>query len=129
MKLVFQPENCIGCRLCHLACSAVKENIFNPALARLKVVSEYKGEDLVVEGSVCCGCLNCVEACPAGAISGANGMPVLDMDACTGCGECANACPEGVIALAGDHKPRLCDCLGEPACVEWCPHGALTVEV
>lgn len=35
MKLKFQPEKCIGCHLCELACSGYKEGVFNPALARL----------------------------------------------------------------------------------------------
>jgi Fe-S-cluster-containing dehydrogenase component len=35
VKLKFQPEKCIGCHLCELACSGYKEGVFNPALARL----------------------------------------------------------------------------------------------
>ncbi|GBF31878.1 iron-sulfur cluster-binding protein [Desulfocucumis palustris] len=130
MKLAFEAEKCIGCRLCHLACSGVKENIFNPSLSRLKVASEYLNGGLVITASLCSGCLSCAEACPTGAISGENGVPVVDADICTGCGECANACPEGVIVMPPDGRPRLCDfCGGEPVCVQWCPQGALTAEV
>ncbi len=39
MKLSFNKEKCIGCSLCQLACSTVKEQVFNPRKARLKVTA------------------------------------------------------------------------------------------
>jgi pyruvate formate lyase activating enzyme len=49
----------------------------------------------------CIGCLSCAAACPASAISAADGVPVIDRAACTGCGSCTSACPTGALVLAG----------------------------
>jgi len=43
----------------------------------------------------CLGCGACVEACPIGAISEADGKYVIDADACVECGACEGACPVG----------------------------------
>lgn len=130
MKLHFFKEKCIGCRLCQLACSAVKENVFNPTLARLRIASEYSYGELVTAAALCNGCLACQQVCPTGAIASDKGMLSLNPDLCAGCGECAAACPEGVIIMRDNGRPLLCDlCQGEPACVDWCPHGALSTEV
>lgn len=126
MSLKLDPANCIGCRLCQLACSATKEGVFNPELARLKIVSVYDESGLNIKSSVCTLCLACVSACPAEAIAYENERLSFRESACTDCGLCLGACPEGIIK-ARPHGVALCDlCGGTPECVEWCPHNALT---
>ncbi len=43
----------------------------------------------------CLGCGACVEACPAEAISEADGKYVINPDLCLDCGACEGACPVG----------------------------------
>lgn len=129
MKLVFNRDRCIGCRLCQLTCSASHEGVFNPQKARLRVVSDYLPEGgLLVEAAVCDLCGSCVSACPTGAMAPRDGRLALAEDLCSGCGECAAACQAGLIAMDDFGRPRFCDlCGGEPQCAAWCPHGALEV--
>ena len=40
----------------------------------------------------CVGCENCVEVCPAEAISMVEGKAVIDQEKCTECGACIEEC-------------------------------------
>ena len=130
MALKFKGENCIGCKLCQLACSAAHEKEFNPYLARLFVSSRYtgRGRELAVEGRVCTLCGVCVATCPADALTFADGRLLYKPDECISCGSCVEACPEEVITRR-DVGIAVCDlCAGTPQCVKWCPHQALVHE-
>jgi Na+-translocating ferredoxin:NAD+ oxidoreductase RNF subunit RnfB len=93
----------------------------------------------------CMGLLDCVEACPFGAVA-PNPDPVLpptvDVTLCTGCGICVDACPNDVIALVPltRHPVVLCrshlrgkvakgccivSCIGCGKCVRVCPEKAI----
>ncbi|MQL50718.1 4Fe-4S dicluster domain-containing protein [Desulfofundulus thermobenzoicus] len=127
MRLKFDSQKCIGCRLCQLACSASHEGVFNPKLARLKINSFYSKLGLVVEGIVCTLCLQCVNTCPVDAIKYDGSKLSLDEAQCTGCMSCLDSCPEGVI-VNKESIVGLCDmCNGEPQCIAWCPHEALSM--
>lgn len=45
----------------------------------------------------------CLEACEVGAISFENGAPHLDRGVCTHCMDCVKACPSGALEITGKH--------------------------
>jgi NAD-dependent dihydropyrimidine dehydrogenase PreA subunit len=55
---------------------------------------------LTIELDRCDGCGDCVEVCPAGAISLVNGVARIDSGSCTECEACVQACPNGAIQVA-----------------------------
>lgn len=123
--LVFHAEKCIGCKLCHLACSAQNEDEFNPRLARLKITSRYDRDGLVVKGQTCDLCMGCVEACPVDAIVEKNGRLSFVEDLCTDCSLCVDICHTRVIVK----KERgIGVCVQCRSCANWCPTEALTFE-
>ncbi len=50
-----------------------------------------------VDKEKCVGCGDCVEACPAQAISIVVGKAKINADKCVDCGRCVQVCPEGAI--------------------------------
>lgn len=148
--IVAEPNQCIGCRTCEVACAlahmgsssaaALSPTNFAP---RLKVV---KSRQISVP-VVCRHCEDapCANACPNGAIVyRANSVQVLQ-DRCVGCKTCMVACPFGAMDVvtvpatqvfvgvtirhgvkAEAHKCDLCVGRTEgPACVKVCPTKAL----
>jgi len=45
----------------------------------------------------CTNCMECIDKCPFGAISGLNCIPILDLMKCHGCRVCELTCPEKAI--------------------------------
>lgn len=121
------PNLCTGCNRCVYACSAVKEGVFMPSKARIKV-SNFPLEGYSVP-NICFQCPNaeCLKACSEKAIfRNERGIVVVDAGQCTGCGECVTACPYGMIEQYASGKAYKCDlCGGSPACVAECHFGAL----
>jgi len=56
---------------------------------------------LMFRPNLCIGCLDCLPACPQGAIFSEAGLPETRRARCTACGECAKACPTGAREIAG----------------------------
>ncbi|MHB8067609.1 MAG: 4Fe-4S dicluster domain-containing protein [Desulfobaccales bacterium] len=147
--VIVQPERCLGCLQCRLACavehSKTKElvaAIREPVVprARLRI---YPGRQHLAFPNKCrhCDPAPCQQVCIAGAISRRpQGAVDLDPERCINCAMCAMACPFGVLTFAPVHlapEKRAvalkCDQCPEreaagraPACVEACKAGALT---
>ncbi|MCP4022081.1 MAG: 4Fe-4S dicluster domain-containing protein [Desulfobacteraceae bacterium] len=121
------PNRCTGCNRCTYACAAVKEGMFIPSKARIKI-NNFAHEGYSVP-SVCFQCPNadCMKACPEDAIiKNERGVIAININKCTRCGECISACQYGMIEQYESGVPYKCDlCGGSPACVGECNFGAL----
>ena len=151
MNTVFvNPERCIGCKQCQMAC-AVEHSESKTLYLAIAEDRKPRPRVLVAPGlsldtsypNKCrhCDPAPCMSVCPTGAISRDRDMDLVsvDSDKCIACAMCAMVCPFDVITFYPSHEAMLdkpvaikCDhCVdrqkkGEiPACVEACKVGAL----
>lgn len=121
-------EKCTGCRICELACSEVKEKLYNPRKSRIKLVTL---ESVINMALACRFCEEptCVRCCPRDALSQSeeNGVVLVDEMKCNGCSWCLEACEFGALTFHSDKRAIVvCDlCQGDPKCVKACPFDAL----
>ena len=125
---VAHPERCIGCLGCMFACSRTRKGTVSLQDSAIKVQTQggIEGDFRVV---VCRGCEDppCARACTEGALEKRpDGRVVFHKDRCTGCGKCEKACLVGAISIGKEKLPIKCIHCG--ACVDFCPHGVLTME-
>ena len=152
MRTVFiNPEKCIGCLQCEIACavehSASKDRdvaFLEDPLPRKRIHVQPGPVATTAFPNRCWHCdpAPCQAVCPAGAISRDpdEGLVLIDDERCIGCAICAVVCPFDVLSfhpVAGGPEPDAavavkCDgCIdrvlrGEtPACVEVCKVDAL----
>ncbi|AKH97772.1 4Fe-4S dicluster domain-containing protein [Halanaeroarchaeum sulfurireducens] len=149
----FDPEKCIGCSACQVACK--NRHGVDPGPVdwrRVETVSQGEFPDYE-ETTVSISCMHCADApcenvCPTGAINkrDSDGIVTVDQDKCIGCKYCGWACPFGAPQYGDDGLMQKCNlCLGEgpgsgsgqptkktadnggtkPACVDTCVGGAL----
>lgn len=136
--IVADPQKCIGCRTCEVACvvahqeeqdcAAVSAVAFS---ARIRVV---KGHAFTTAVS-CHQCEDapCANVCPTRAIRRSGGVWLVEQRHCIGCKSCMIACPFGAMQVTSTNenvqalKCDLCSHRGEgPACVAACPTHALS---
>ena len=152
MQMVFvNPERCIGCLQCELACAVEHSTSKDESDAFLEAPVPRKrvhvGAGPVPTFSfpnTCrhCDPAPCLQVCPTGAITRDNelGFVLVDAKRCIGCAMCAVMCPFDVLTfheLAGGPTPPVkvavkCDgCIDRvrreesPACAEVCKVDAL----
>jgi carbon-monoxide dehydrogenase iron sulfur subunit len=130
--LMLNPEKCISCRTCELACSFKHDHEFRPSVARVNVV-QFDREGI----SVPLMCLQCDPAacemvCPTGALqrNEETGALAVDDDKCIRCKMCVQACSFGNITYdAAKNRVIRCDlCGGDPICAQFCPSGAIVFQ-
>ena len=129
--ILVDPEKCIGCRTCALACSFEHDDEFNLVFSRIQPLwLKEIGKFLPYTCQQCEEPL-CAEACPRKAITvdQDTGAKIVDETLCIGCRTCFYACPFGIPVvhpLKGYmNKCNLCG--GSPQCVEECPREALSL--
>jgi len=143
--ILVDPERCVGCHTCELACAAAHTaagSIIGAVLAGERL---HRRNRVVQVGTVklatqCRQCEDapCVRVCPTGATYRTETYTAVDQRLCIGCRLCVMVCPFGVIHLgktevAGREKSAAFKCdlcidrLAGPACVEACPTKALSL--
>lgn len=151
MKTVFvNPERCIGCKQCQIAC-AVEHSESKNLYQALTEERKPRPRVLVAPGlyldtsfpNKCrhCDPAPCLTVCPTGAITRNAEMDIVlvNGDKCISCAMCAMVCPFDVITFYPSYRARLerpvaikCDhCIERQregdilACVDTCKVGAL----
>jgi len=126
--LIVNPEKCVGCSICELACSLEKEGHLNPVKSRIRII---RGPPFIHQAITCRQCEDtpCIRACPKEALyqSEKTGAILVDDEKCDGCKWCLEACEYGAITYDQDAKTvRICDlCDGQPKCKDMCPEEAI----
>ncbi|MED5751829.1 4Fe-4S dicluster domain-containing protein [Enterobacter hormaechei] len=130
--ILTEPEKCIGCRTCEVACMMSHQSSATPEAftSRIRVVKG--GTFTTAVGCHQCEDAPCANVCPTGAIHRAAGAWLVEQARCIGCKSCMVACPFGAmqVRVVEDRVQALkCDLCahreGGPACVEACPTHAL----
>ena len=128
--LTIAPEKCTGCRTCELVCSFFHEKEFNPARARVTVITWDKDGFSVPMMCLQCSNAACMQVCPVGAVyrDFATGAVMVDHSRCIRCKMCTNACPFGnnTFDLELDRVLKCDLCGGDPQCAKYCPSGAVS---
>lgn len=124
--IVVKPDNCTGCRLCQLTCSAQNFKLNTHKSARIGIVPRFPEGRFEIH--LCNQCGICQSVCPVGAISvSERGAYVIDDTTCIDCGACVDACPEQAIFRSpASLDPYMCNLCG--ACVDNCAAQALSWE-
>ncbi len=127
--LLIQPEYCVSCRSCELACSLKHGNFFSPTKSCISVLTSP------LKFSVPLTCLQCDDpACANVCVTEAlvknpqTGVIEYHADKCIGCRLCVSACPFGNISYNKDSSKIIkCDtCEGDPECAKFCPTDAIS---
>lgn len=130
--ILTDPEKCIGCRTCEVACMMSHQSSATPEAftSRIRVVKG--GTFTTAVGCHQCEDAPCANVCPTGAIHRVAGAWLVEQARCIGCKSCMVACPFGAmqVRVVEDRVQALkCDLCahreGGPACVEACPTHAL----
>jgi len=151
--LMIDPDKCIACRACQVACKQWNEldaqetvnrgSFENPAdvssdlYNRIRFIEDESGERLgwhfFSQRCLHCSDAGCVKVCPSGALfHNALGFVEFDRARCISCKYCISACPfeiprydaEGRIAKCHMCTSRIANGL-QPACSKVCPTGSI----
>lgn len=80
--------------------------------------SQHRRPELRRIAEHCSGCGKCVPACPAGALSLAEGLVQVDRARCDGCGRCVEVCWPGALEIWGKERTArdvFAECLRDEA--------------
>ncbi|MEI6387366.1 MAG: 4Fe-4S binding protein [Spirochaetota bacterium] len=117
---------CVGCMNCTATCSVKYFKEDNPAKSCIRV--EGLGSNKFHLVACDQECRKCVAECPTKALFvGPTGIVIMNKSLCVGCLACVAVCPiEAMFYFPADKLPFKCIACG--SCVKTCPKGALSIE-
>ena len=122
---VANPNRCIGCFSCMLACSRTNANSASLIDSAIDIRTSGGLESAFVI-TVCRACHDppCARACPTGALTPREGGGVVfNKDLCEGNKACARPCLPGAINFNKSGLPLICIHCG--VCSKFCSHDVL----
>jgi Fe-S-cluster-containing dehydrogenase component len=67
--VIFNPDQCSGCRVCELVCSMEKHGEYNPKKSFIRIMAnEETGVYIAILDYNCDFCNKCIESCPLDAL-------------------------------------------------------------
>jgi Fe-S-cluster-containing hydrogenase component 2 len=127
MKVLITDDSlCIGCHLCEDVCSHAWYKEIDREKSSIQITGLGNAEWAM---AVCTQCGECIEICPAGAISRDKaGVVRIDKKLCVGCLSCVSYCPHHTMYYHQDYVEPI-KCIACGLCTKECPTGALSIEV
>lgn len=132
MGFLFNPERCVGCKSCEMAC---KNENSTPVNVNWRRVSSLGSGNLSISCNHC-ESPECFRVCPQRAyVKRRDGIVLINVNRCDGCMTCVSACPYNAPQFDLEkHKASKCTFCVErreagllPACVSACHTGALSI--
>ena len=128
-RFAVNPDVCIGCRTCELACAFAHAVDGKPGLSRIYPLDGGFKELWVPVVCLQCEDAACVKSCLVDALkrNPETGAIELNQEKCVRCMACVAACPFGCSLLDRQRNEVVkCDlCGGDPVCAHFCPTKAL----
>lgn len=132
---MFEPELCIQCHACEVACKSWRGLDVNVKWRRVTggFAGTFPNTKLMSASISCMHCVSpaCMDVCPTKAIFvNEQGLVLVKAEDCVGCHACEKACPFGAPQFGTSGVMEKCDmCCHdltvEPPCVNVCPNKAL----
>ncbi len=122
--LSYDPELCVGCYVCEEVCSETWHKVTDAAKSNIRIHDDDEG---VLNANYCVQCGECIEVCPAEALSrDKRGIVRLKKKLCVGCLTCVGFCPYLAMRHHQDQiEPFKCIACGK--CAKECPAEALAI--
>jgi len=133
-EFFIDPQRCIGCKACEMACAECETN-GQQSMIHVDYVDRYINTQTSVQVCMHCEDPACARVCPADAITKDEFGVVhtANVSRCIACSNCVNACPFGV-PFKDFRQDLMMKCnmcydrtsVGKkPMCATVCPSGAL----
>lgn len=118
------PDKCIACHTCESVCSQLYFKEDNAAKSCIIIDDQTMPPRI----NVCNQCQKCVAACPTLALSvNSQGVVLLNKSLCVGCLMCMGVCPtDSMRTVFGQQSPFKCNACG--LCAKSCPTEAIVIE-